>query len=199
MSEDTAVQIQSLLDRLGRGDAEARRALTARAYGRLRRLAESILRHSFPDVLGRHDPDSVLNDVWIRLDQALESTRPATVADFYRLACKKSREVLLDLARRERRRAGREQPFLSGEEGPSAAGPPETTHDPARLELWSEFHRRAEALEGNERAVFEMHWYGELTQAEIARELGLTPKQVSRLWLAATERLADGLPGFEPV
>jgi RNA polymerase sigma-70 factor (ECF subfamily) len=198
MAEDTTVQIQSLLDRLREGDAEARKALAARAYGRLRQIAASIFRHSFPDFQGRHEVDSVLSAVWIRLDQALETARPASPADFFALAAKKSREVLLDLARRERPRWGRESDLSAiGDDSQAPCESPQSTYDPAWLELWSEFHRLVEALEGNERIVFEMHWYGELTQAEIAGELGLTPKQVSRLWLAATERIADRLPGFE--
>ena len=44
-----------------------------------------------------------------------------------------------------------------------------------------------------ERAVFEMHYYLELPQAEIARVLGLHPRKVSYQWIAATEKLGEGL------
>jgi hypothetical protein len=41
---------------------------------------------------------------------------------------------------------------------------------PARLALWTEFHEKVAALSEQERAVFEMHYYLGLPQAEIAQE-----------------------------
>ena len=38
-----------------------------------------------------------------------------------------------------------------------------------------------------------MHYYLELPQAEIARVLELHPRKVSYLWIAATEKLGEGL------
>ena len=46
------------------------------------------------------------------------------------------------------------------------------------------------------RRVFELHYYGDFSQAEIAQMLGVHRKQVSRLWLAATGRLAQWLEGI---
>jgi hypothetical protein len=43
--------------------------------------------------------------------------------------------------------------------------------------------------------MFEMHYYLELPQAEIARVLQLRPRKVSYVWTAATEKLARGLDG----
>ena len=40
-------------------------------------------------------------------------------------------------------------------------------------------------------------YFADLPQSEVARILDLHPKQVSRLWLAATGRLAQWLDGFE--
>src|SRR5262249_42012757 len=113
---------------------------------------------------------------------------------FFRLAAHKFRQVLLDMAQRESRRAQREVLGLSGAEGtgpiPVSAG---TTYDPARLALWSEFHEKVATLSEQERAVFEMHYYLELPQAEIARVMELHPRKVSYLWIAATEKLGEGL------
>jgi DNA-directed RNA polymerase specialized sigma24 family protein len=52
-------------------------------------------------------------------------------------------------------------------------------------------------LPADERAVFELHYYLGLPQAEIARLQGLHPRKVSYLWVSATERLADGLADGE--
>jgi RNA polymerase sigma factor (sigma-70 family) len=193
MDEDGSVELQGLLDRLRQGDRAARRLLLERACERLRRLAGRMLHGSFPELARRHELDSVVHETWVRLLQALERTEPPTVADFFRLAAHKFRQVLLDLAQSERRRAQREVLGLSGTDGvgtaPSAAS---TTSDPARLALWTEFHETVATLSDQERAVFEMHYYLDLPQAEIARVLQLHPRKVSYLWIAATEKLGEG-------
>src|SRR5215470_157835 len=109
MDSDDSVVLQSLLDRLRQGDREARRLVLERACERLRRLAGLMLHGSFPEVARRHELDSVVHETWVRLLQALEKTEPPTVADFFRLAAHKIRQVLLDMAERQQRRARREQ------------------------------------------------------------------------------------------
>jgi len=194
MKEDSGVELQGLLDRLRRGDREARRLLLERACERLRRLAGRMLHGSFAELARRHEVDSVVHETWVRLLQALDKTEPPTVADFFRLAAHKFRQVLLDMAQGERRRAQREVLGLSGADGEGPAPPGgSTTHDPARLALWTEFHDKVATLSEQERAVFEMHYYLDLPQAEIARVLALHPRKVSYLWIAATERLGEGL------
>ena len=194
MGADDSALLQGLLDRLRGGDREARRLLLERACERLRRLAGRMMHGSFPEVARRHELDSVVHETWVRLLQAIEKTEPATVADFFRLAAHKFRQVLLDMAQAERRRGQREVLGLSGADSerpsPSAAS---TTCDPARLALWTEFHERVATLSEQERAVFEMHYYLDLPQAEIARVLGLHRRKVSYLWIAATEKLGEGL------
>jgi RNA polymerase sigma factor (sigma-70 family) len=198
MSGDSSTILQGLLDRMNRGDQAARRELLARACDRLRRLAGAMLAGSFPALQGHHDLDSVVHETWLRLAQALEGTEPPTVADFFRLAAHKIRQVLLDLAERRRRRAGREILGLGADsDGGMATVPGGQTHDPARLALWSEFHARVAELPDDERTVFELHYYLDLPQAEIARVLGLHPRKVSYLWIAGTDRLAEGLAGAE--
>jgi RNA polymerase sigma factor (sigma-70 family) len=195
-NEGDTIELQALLDRLKGGDAAARGLLLERACDRLRRLAGKMLYGSFPDLGRRRELDSVVHETWLRLLQALAKTEPPTVADFFRLAAHKFRQVLLDMAHEERRRGQREVPGLSlGDASglvPSAAN---TTCDPARLALWTEFHEKVARLNELERTVFEMHYYLELPQAEIAQVLELHPRKVSYLWIAATEKLGEGLDG----
>src|SRR5215831_5414499 len=120
MNDDGSVELQSLLDRLRQGDREARRLLLERACERLRRLAGRMLHGSFPELARRHELDSVVHETWVRLLQMLEKTEPPTVADFFRLAAHKFRQVLLDMAQSERRRAQREVLGLSGVGGEGA-------------------------------------------------------------------------------
>jgi RNA polymerase sigma factor (sigma-70 family) len=192
--DDSSIELQGLLDRLRQGDREARRLLLERACERLRRLAGRMLHGSFPQLACRHEVDSVVHETWVRLLQALEKTEPSSVADFFRLAAHKFRQVLLDMAQRERRRGQREVLGLSGMDsaGPAPAEM-STTNDPARLALWTEFHEKVATLSEQERAVFEMHYYLGLPQAEIAQVLELHPRKVSYLWIAATEKLGEGL------
>ena len=194
MNQDTTQQIQTLLDRLRKGDKAARREFLEQVCGRLKRLAAKILTGSFPNLHARHDVDSVVHETWLRLMQAMEKSDPPTVADFFRLAAHKIRQVLLDMADRQRRIDQRET-FLS--RGDSQFGERselgDQTHDGARLALWTEFHNKVGRLEAMERTVFEMHYYLGLSQAEIARALELHPRKVSYLWIAATEKLADEL------
>src|SRR5215468_9983552 len=194
MAEDGSVELQGLLDLLRKGDREARRLLLERACERLRQLAGRMLHGSFSELARRHELDSVVHETWVRLLQALDKAEPPTVADFFRLAALKFRQVLLDMAQGERRRAQREVLGLSGTDSAAPApSPASTTHDPARLGLWTEFHEKVATLSEPERAVFEMHYYLDLPQAEIARVLELHPRKVSYLWIAATEKLGEGL------
>src|SRR6516165_9039939 len=160
MSEDGSVELQALLDRLRGGDREARRLLLERACERLRRLAGRMLHGSFPELARRHELDSVVHETWMRLLQALDKAEPATVADFFGLAAHKFRQVLLDMAQGERRRSQREGLGLSAADNQgSDASAANTTYDPARLALWTDFHEKVAMLSEQERAVFEMHYY----------------------------------------
>jgi RNA polymerase sigma factor (sigma-70 family) len=194
MNEADSVELQGLLDRLRQGDRDARRLLLERACERLRRLAGRMLHGSFPELARRHELDSVVHETWVRLLQALDKAEPPTVADFFRLAAHKFRQVLLDMAQSERRRVQREVLGLSGMDsmGPAPSAVT-TTSDPARLALWTEFHEKVAALNEQERTVFEMHYYLDLPQAAIAQALDLHPRKVSYLWIAATEKLGEGL------
>src|SRR5947208_13551172 len=148
---DDSVHLQALIDRAGTGDRAARRELLERACDRLRRLAARIFRESFPALRDRHELDSVVHETWLRLAQALEAASPPTVADFFRLAAHKIRQVLLDMADKHRKLAVREAVGLSGVGGPPSDG----TYDPARLAEWTEFHRRVDSLPADQKAVFE--------------------------------------------
>ena len=201
MAENTSSDLQDLIDRLHRGDGGARRELLERAHDRLLRIAATIFEQDFPALQGRHDLESVVSELWMRLVTALETTHPQTVDGFFGLVFHKVRQVLLDMASRQRRSDARRRagPLDANEpEALAAFDQADTTYDPGRLAQLTEFHEQIEKLPDDQRTVFELHDYGGFAQAEIARMLKLHPKQVSRLWLAATGRLAQWLEGLEP-
>lgn len=194
VSNDSASQLVAVVDRVRQGDPAARRELLDAACDRLRRLAAHILSGSFPTLRGRHEVDSVVSETWLRLAKALESVEPESVEHFFRLAAQKVRQVLLDLIERDQRSRSH-LAFGLGDGSRDAPDVGGQTYDPARLTAWTEFHHRVAALPDDERAVFEMHYYLDLPQSEIASALGLHPRAVSRLWVAAADKLADGVVG----
>jgi RNA polymerase sigma factor (sigma-70 family) len=203
MDQNTTSGLQTLLDRLRTGDRQARREFLEQVCERLRRLAAKILSGSFPNLQARHEVDSVVHETWLRLMQALDKADPPTVADFFRLAAHKIRQVLLDMADKQRRADQRETLLGTTESqlensAPARLEPGTQTYDGAKLALWTELHNKVGRLPDAERAVFEMHYYLGLPQAEIARVLDLHPRKVSYLWIAATEELAGEMSMFSP-
>ncbi len=198
MDGDTTADVSDLIDRLRQGDDSARKALLDRVAHRLHRIASSMLRKEFPRLRAHHDTESVVNETWMRLTKALEGYQPQSAAEFYGLMFHKARQVLLDMARRQTRHDEHFEGTANAGDAsestdPTRTDPSETTHDPARLAVWTEFHQQVEGLPEDERLVFGFHYFAEVSQAEIARLLNLTPKQVSRLWLAARFRLGRWL------
>lgn len=181
MPGETTADLQLLIERLQAGDAAAKGPLLERAVQRLRRLADAIVRQSFPGLRGHED--TVFQETALRLWQALDAVPLDSAQHFYRLIALKVRQVLYDLIARHART------------GPPPGAEATATHDPARLAQWTEFHRAAEALPADQRAVFDLCYYAGLTQAEAARALEQHPRAVSRLWVAATESLLHLLPG----
>ena len=200
MSGDTTADLRDLVERLRNGDDSARRLLLDRAYHRLRRIAAAMFQEDFPRLRAQHDLDSVVDEAWARLLKALEGEPPLTVEQFYGLVFDKVRHVLLDMARTQTRH---EQRRAQGPHEPSGSGRgtelelEDDSHEPSRLAIWTEFHREVEKLPRDERLVFDLHYLGEFTQAEVAQLLSFHPKRVSRLWLLATGRLAQWLDGFQ--
>jgi RNA polymerase sigma factor (sigma-70 family) len=193
---NTSTDLEDLITRLRQGDAVAKSELLERAYHRLLRIAATILNEDFADLRRRHELESVVSEAWIRLRVALEATQPETVDGFFGLVFTKVRQVLLDMAKRERKDELRRRPPQGDESDPVRVEErADSTNDPGRLALLTECHEQVEKLPFDERIVFELRYYGGFSQAEIAQILELQPKQVSRRWLAATGQLARWLGG----
>ena len=50
------------------------------------------------------------------------------------------------------------------------------------MQEWGEFHELVEQLPERQREVFELLWYHELNQEEAAEVLGISSRQVKRIW-----------------
>jgi RNA polymerase sigma-70 factor (ECF subfamily) len=195
MTENQTVVLQQLIDRIQRGDDDARRELIDRTYERLRHLSAVILRKNFPRLRGTPalvDTTDVANESALRLYQVLAEIQPTTVRDFFRLAAQRIRWLLLDLAKQ----ADRGDPWglgdrraVEGQEDSSGSGPPT-----ALVELY----RQIELLPEHERDVLDLLYFHGLTQAEAAAELGVTERTVRRHSTAARARLYQGLKQAVP-
>lgn len=200
MSSESSVQLQGWLARLAEGDDEARAELIRRSCARLQKLVHRMLKN-FSRVRRFEDTDDVLQNVLVRLMRRLDAARPPTVVDYFRLAAAETRHELIDLTRHyfgPRGAGAREVPQqLAGASNSSMPGgdPSEHTHNPEPLVDWTEFHHHVEHLPAEERDVFAMLWYSELTQADVAMALGVSVPTVKRRWLAARLRLQQWLDG----
>ena len=203
--EDHSTQIQDCIDRLRSGDASACDDLLAHALERLTRLTRKMLR-DFPGVHRWEQTDDVIQNAAVRLCRALDQVKPTTVADFFGLAAAQIRRELLDLARHYSGAHGRAiQQSVVGPEGAAAessaealAQPVDTTHDPDRLEAWTDFHRQAEALPPEERETFDLLYYQGVSQTEAAAILDVSERTIKRRWQSARLRLHEALEGRMP-
>ena len=198
MASDETIHLQQLLERLRKGDDSARAELIGCAYNRLRLLARNVLHQEFPRIDQLHETGSVLHEAAMKLLKALEHEHPATLGAFFGLAAKKTREVLLDVVRRSCRRGGEIRGVGTGQGQDISSTPKfeptDTSQDPADLAQWTEFHEKVEELPERERAVVDLHWYQGLTEVETGEILGLTQKEVSRLYIQAFQKLRNYVP-----
>lgn len=136
----------------------------------------------YPVVRRWEQTDDVFQDAMIRLYKALVDVTPESLRHFYNLAGQQIRRELLDLARRHgRKEVQRELP--------------DDPDEPSTLAEWTEFHHQAESLPQDEREVFSLLWYEELTQEEAADVLGVSRRTVIRRWQAARIKLHRAIHG----
>lgn len=178
----TTTKLQHWLDLMRRGDDHARTELIGHACERLRLLTRRMLR-GYPLVRRWEQTDDVLQNAMLRLYRALADVMPDSLRHFYNLAALQIRRELLDLAKHHARNDGQIE-----------AAPEPTDHgdEPSNLLQWSEFHRLVETLPADEREVFTLVWYHDLSQAEAANVLGISVRTVIRRWQAARIRLQKG-------
>lgn len=185
-----------------RGGACAKEEWLTAAYERLRRLASRIL-GEYPGVRRWEQTDDVWQIAALRLCRALRQTEPESPLHFYRLAALQIRRTLIDLVR-----------SLHGPNGWAAnhdtnhgrdvfrrrgrARFVDETHDPVSLADWAEFHEAIGRLPDTQREMFDLLWYGGLSQAEAAELLEIDVRSVKRRWRAARLLLQRRRAGEPP-
>jgi RNA polymerase sigma-70 factor (ECF subfamily) len=195
-------QVQIWIDRLQAGDRTARDELIGYADERLRRLTRKMLK-GYARVKRWEDTDDVLHNALLRLWKALHKIVPRSPRHFFALAALQIRRELIDLARQYYGPEGMGAKHSSTAQRDSSASMPraaraDSTLEPSRLAIWSEFHERVGTLPEEEREVFDLLWYQELTQSEAAALLDISEATLKRRWLAARRRLHQALKGELP-
>jgi RNA polymerase sigma-70 factor (ECF subfamily) len=205
MADFPTVHLQQCLDRLRTGDAAARKDLINCACDRLQRLTRKML-NDYRGVRRWEETGDVFQNAMLRLCRALDAVTPGSLREFYRLAACQIRRELIDLARHHYGPEGAGAHHASQALAPpsdSGNRPPayeqaDLSAEPARLALWTEFHRQADALPEEEREVFDLLWYQGLSQAEAAAVVGVSDRTIKSRWRAARLKLHAALGGELP-
>jgi RNA polymerase sigma factor (sigma-70 family) len=197
---DGSHPLPDLIDRLNAGDRSAGDELFTRLYRRLVHLAGLQIRN-FPDVSRRHDAESLVHQAWIDLQTALRTVQPGQPADYLKFAAWKSRLVLLDLVKKERRRANalRLMPGVRASSATAAVDPiSQSSSDPDKLGAWTRFHQAVGELSDELRTVFELHFYTEedMSWVELGKLLDLPAHTVRRRVARAKAEIARRVVGL---
>ena len=190
-TSDQATEMQQWLDRLRAGDESARAGLVTCACQHLERLTRKMLRGWDRVHRWEQTPDVMQNAV-LRLYRALSESRPASAVDFLRLAATSIRRELQDLAKHYYGPCGlganhATPNWRALKAHADAAGTWDfgaVDDDPAKLAIWTEFHAGVARLADEERAVFDLLWYQDLSQPQAAQLLGISERTLKRRWAA---------------
>jgi RNA polymerase sigma-70 factor (ECF subfamily) len=204
--DDSTAVLQGLLDRALTGDTEARQRLLELTRGRLTRHARTLLHGRYARLEPFAQTDDVVQQLYLKIlhnqDRFWVNADGApvrTLAEFFGHTSAWMRDVLCDLLRKEYGRDDNRPAVLPLDGGASDTGPryepASTTLDGQKLRRWTEFHEAVARLPDDLRAVFDLLWYQELSQAEAAALLGVAVPTVKLRWMKARLRVQQALGG----
>lgn len=195
-------EIESLLGLANDGDEPARERLLTLANDRLMALSRK-LKRGFPRVGRWEQTEDVCQMASLKLYDALAATKVNDSRHFFRLAAKKIRETLIDLARHYQGAHGvganhaTQMPASRNGTSPGSlmdnAG--EMTQNPQQLAQWKELHESIGALPDDLKEMFDLLWYNELSQDDAAKIVGISTRQVKRRWRDAKLALSEAMGG----
>jgi RNA polymerase sigma-70 factor (ECF subfamily) len=203
--ESTAV-LQGHLERAVRGDAAARQRLLELTRDRLMRHARRFLHGRYARLEPFAQTDDVVQQLYLKI--LLNQHRfwvnahgepVQTLAEFFGHTSAWLRDVLCDQLRKAYGRDDNHPAALPLDAGPSDTGlrhdPFSSTLDAQKLRRWTEFHEAVARLPDDLRAVFDMLWYQEMSQAEAAELLGVAVPTVKLRWMKARLQVQQALGG----
>jgi RNA polymerase sigma factor (sigma-70 family) len=189
-------KIGELLDRIKAAEPGAREELLAESQERFRQLASRMLKQ-FPQlrVRGRAETGIVLNDVLLEMHAALDRVAFESPRHFINLAAQKTRQTLLDLARKYKHHPFEQAEAVDENDKLVADLSDRKT---ISLEEWAAFHEAAGRLPEKEKEVFDLLYYGQWKPRDAARILGVVEKTVERRFKRAKKYLAEALRDETP-
>ena len=186
---NTTEHLEKLLAQFRNGDQDSKFQIVEFSFKRFKKLAKRMIA-SYPLLRSKADTDDLLQNFLIRLTKAIESIIPNSSVDFFQLASVLMRNELIDMGRK-----------LFGKDGAKKNFEQPTDHNlldakepgdgPSGLLEWVEFHESIDKLPEEEKIVFQLIFYQEFTQDEVAELLGLSLKTVFRRWTKAKLILSD--------
>jgi len=195
-------QTTVLLNRHRNGDPFARSELIVHAQERFLRLSRQMLR-TFPNVKRWEGTDDVSQNALIRLLRALARVTPQSSLHFWNLAALEIRRELLDMADHHLGPQGEGAKHHTDPKGRAADdqggllhASQDNTSEPCSLADWTRFHEQVQALPDEEREVFNLIWYAELTQQQAAEQLHISLRTLKRRWLKARILLSKCLASW---
>jgi len=185
MSESGAITI--LLKQLSAGEPRAEAELLPLVYAELRTIAAKYLRGERPG--HTLSPTALVNEAWLRLN-ADGSMAPADRRQFFAIAARRMRQVLIDHARHRdaEKRCG------SALEAVTLAGltTDDTTSNVDVLAL-DQALSQLEALDKRKVQIVELRYFAGLDMIDIAEVLGISRATAQRDWEVARSFLYQAL------
>ena len=178
-ASSTSADVTALLVRWSQGDANALDALMGLLYDECRAIAARQMRRERPG--HTLDPTSLVHELYLRLIDQRHATWENR-AQFFGIAARMMRRILVDHARAKRRAKRGGSPTLvslgAASEEPAAA----RTGDVLAIDDALE---RLAAIDQDQVRIIELRFFAGLTVEETAHVLGRSPRTVKREWLLA--------------
>jgi len=205
VSDESTTVLQGFLERAITGDVEARRRLLELTRDRLLSHARRLLHGRYARLEPLAQTDDVVQQLYLKILRNqdrfwvnADGEPVRSLAEFFGHASAWMRDVLCDLLRQA---CGRDdnRPAALPLGGPSDTGPrhepSSSTLDGEKVRRWTEFHEAVARLPDDLRAVVDLLWYQELSQAEAAALLGVAVPTVKLRWMKARLRVQQALGG----
>lgn len=186
--EASRSDVTSLLQKLADGDQEAGAQLIPLVYAELRRLATRRLRHERPN--HTLQATALVHEAYMKL-AGQENAKWQNRAQFYAVASRMMRRILVDYARGQRRirRGGKQQKVSLDDVLPLSRDRTE------ELLAVHESLSKLEKLDARQARIVELRYFGGLTMEETAELMGISTKTVMRELNVAKAWLYKDLKG----
>ena len=178
--------VTQILNDACRGDEAAAEQLYAAVYDDLRKIA----RRRLQSERAGHtlQATALVNEAYLRLVNQ-EASEWKSRSQFFRVAARAMRRVLVDHARkRTRQKRGGKQQQVTLDDGIAVAGQ-EAEDANLELILLDRALGRLEKEQPDQAKVAELRFFAGLSEEEIAEVLEVTPRSVRRYWRAARDWL----------